>query len=194
MFYIYRITNLINGMTYIGQHEYKKLNEWYMGRGKHLRAAQKEYGIKNFKKEILVFNISTQEHANLLEKVFIAAEREKVGIENCYNEANGGKGCSINKGSRCHSDIERAKITKGLYKHYETHCGPNKGKKFGPLSEEHKKKISESHKDKPCPHSEEWERKQSDNMKGRHWFTNDKVNKFSKTCPEGFHPGITNKK
>lgn len=35
MYYIYRITNNINGKTYIGQHKYKKLNDYYMGSGKH---------------------------------------------------------------------------------------------------------------------------------------------------------------
>lgn len=49
MYYIYRIINLINGKTYIGQHKYKELNDYYMGSGKHLIRAQKKYGIKNFK-------------------------------------------------------------------------------------------------------------------------------------------------
>lgn len=31
MYCIYKITNLINGKTYIGQHKYKKLNDSYMG-------------------------------------------------------------------------------------------------------------------------------------------------------------------
>ena len=92
MYYIYRITNLINGKTYIGQHLYKDLNDSYMGSGKLLKAAQAKYGIENFKKEILVFNVSKKEHIDLLEKTFIAAEREKVGVENCYNITEGGGG------------------------------------------------------------------------------------------------------
>ena len=92
MYYIYRITNKINNKTYIGQHKYKNIDDNYMGSGIYLKKAQKKYGIENFKKEILVFNISKQEHADLLEKTFIAAEREKVGTRNCYNRADGGRG------------------------------------------------------------------------------------------------------
>ena len=58
MYYIYRITNKVNGKTYIGQHKYKELNDSYMGSGVHLRRAQKKYGMENFEKKILVFNIS----------------------------------------------------------------------------------------------------------------------------------------
>lgn len=31
MYYIYKITNLINGKTYIGLHNYEELNDDYMG-------------------------------------------------------------------------------------------------------------------------------------------------------------------
>lgn len=154
---IYRITNLINGKTYIGQHQYKDLNDSYIGSGKHLRAAQAKYGIENFKKEILVFNISKKEHIDLLEKTFIAAEREKVGAENCYNITDGGEGVL----GRPTSEETKQKIgaankgkvrTAAMRAYWST---VHKGKKH---SEETKKKISEKLKGRPnlC-------------FKGKHW-------------------------
>ena len=47
MYYIYRITNLINNKTYIGQHKYKKINDYYMGGGKNIKRAIKKYGREN---------------------------------------------------------------------------------------------------------------------------------------------------
>lgn len=148
MYYIYRITNKVNGKTYVGQHKYKKLNENYMGSGVHLRRAQKKYGMESFEKEILVFNISKLEHVNLLEETFIAAEREKVGRENCYNIANGGEGFS---GKR--SEETRKRMSES----HKGKQGPNKGKKH---SEEWVRKMSGWHwynngevnvKAKECP-------------------------------------------
>lgn len=81
---------MVNGKTYIGQHKYKELNDGYMGSGILIKDAQTKYGIENFKKDILVFNVAKKEHIDLLEKTFIASERNKVGKENCYNIANGG--------------------------------------------------------------------------------------------------------
>ena len=154
--YIYRITNLINGKTYIGQHKYIKLGDEYMGSGKLLLKAYKKYGIENFKKEILVFNISKKEHIDLLEKTFIASEREKVGAENCYNITDGGEGGSF-KG-RTFSEETRKKMS-------ESHKGI-------PLSEKQRRKLSESLKGRSSPmkgrfHTEETRKKMSDNGKGK---------------------------
>lgn len=183
MYYIYRITNLINGKTYIGQRKYSKLNDDYKGSGKRLWEAYRKYGFENFKKEILVFNISERKHADLLEKTFIVSEREKVGVENCYNISDGGTGGNL--GEEVSKKISEA--LKGRQFSEETRqkmSEVNKGKR---LSEETKQKISESMKGKKPydmtdetrrkmseakkghPVSEETRKKLSEAKKGKHW-------------------------
>ena len=190
MYYIYRITNKVNGKTYIGQHKYKDLNDNYIGSGKLLRAAQAKYGIENFEKQILVFNISKREHTDLLEKTFIASEREKVGVKNCYNISGGGNGGNL--GEEVNKKISEAMKGKTPWNKGK-HCKPlteehkrklseaNKGKKRGPLSEEHKRKLSEAHKGKPAWNkgksgylSEEHKRKLSEAHKGHKAWNNGK--------------------
>ena len=112
MYCIYRITNNINGKTYIGQHKYKS-NPYdsYMGSGKLLRKAYIKYGIENFTKEIIVSNINSKEIIDKLEIKYIAYER----LSNCngvYNIANGGEGGSFTKSEdwkRKHSEAMKGK-------------------------------------------------------------------------------------
>lgn len=150
MYYIYRIRNKVNGKTYIGQHKYKKLNDNYMGSGKLIIKAIKKYGIENFTKEILEFNIPNIDLANDWEQMYILFERAKGKAE--YNIANGGNG----KGTVSEETKRKlSEINKG-----RNH--PNYGKH---LSEETKKKISEAEKGKYI--SEEQKRHHSEVMKGR---------------------------
>lgn len=90
MWYIYRITNLINGKTYIGQHRYEERNDSYMGSGTLLEKAIKKYGIENFKKDVLITNIPSRFYANKAEKTLIAIERSHNKSE--YNICSGGEG------------------------------------------------------------------------------------------------------
>lgn len=171
MYYIYRITNKVNGKTYIGQHKYKMLNDSYMGSGKRLWEAYRKYGIENFEKQILVFNISKREHTDLLEKTFIASEREKVGIKNCYNLADGGNGGNTGPVSE-ETRQKLSKAHKGKHRSEETKSKISESKKGKPtwikdkhLSEETRKKISESKKGREF--SEEHKRRLSEARKGK---------------------------
>jgi len=51
-FYVYKITNTINGMLYIGSH-YGKLKDSYIGSGLAISRAIEKYGKEVFKKEII---------------------------------------------------------------------------------------------------------------------------------------------
>ena len=59
---------------------------------------------------------------------------------------------------------------------------------FRSLTEEHKRKISETNKGKPK--SEEHKKKLSEAQKGMRHFNNGKIGIRAKECPEGFVPGI----
>lgn len=142
MYCIYQITNKINGKTYIGQHKYKVLNDSYMGSGKILKAAQTKYGIENFEKRILVFNITSKKFIDTLEKEYIYFYRSIGKAE--YNIADGGEG-----GCGKHSEEAKRKISEA--------------KKCKTFSDEHKRKLSESHKGKH--YSEKTKRKMSNAKK-----------------------------
>lgn len=181
MYYIYRITNLVNGNTYIGQHQPKENEPFdkYLGSGELIRRAIKKHGKENFKKEILYNNIQYKKTADSVEKFAIAKEKAIGKAE--YNISTGGTGGDLGpevrkkmskaqKGKHL-SEETRKKISKALKgrtlndawkkKLSESH----KGKKLGPASEETKKKRSDALKGKG--HSSEWRRKVSEAKKGR---------------------------
>lgn len=110
MYYIYKITNLINNKNYIGKHKTNNLNDGYIGSGLILNYAYKKYGIDNFKKDILAFS-PTLKMTNFLEKAFINMYRNMGQAQ--YNIADGGDG-----GATHSSDPERTKALKSLASHF----------------------------------------------------------------------------
>ena len=194
MYYIYRITNKVNGKTYIGQHKYKELNDSYMGSGVYIKRAINKYGIENFEKEILYSRIQYKETVDAMERFAIAKERALEKAE--YNIADGGQG---NRGHHI-TEETRQKLS-------ESHKGKPGywcGKHF---SEAHLKKLSEAKKGKPSNRrgvhlSDETKRKISEVQKGKklseetkqklsgwHWYNNGEISVQAKECPEGFVKG-----
>lgn len=145
MYYIYKITNTINGKCYIGQHKMPKGRETfkrYMGNGIAIRQAIIKYGKKNFTKYILEYIEDDEKHETV-------SEREKFWIKECnslypngYNIAIGGEGGIT-------SEIAKRSVatrkSRG-YKHSEETKKKislaNKGKTKSKL---HKKHLSDNH-------------------------------------------------
>ena len=54
-YYVYKITNKINGKWYIGKRKHRlPFNDPYMGSGKLIKVAIEKYGKDNFTKEIFL--------------------------------------------------------------------------------------------------------------------------------------------
>lgn len=86
---IYKITNTINEMFYIGKHETNCLEDDYMGSGTYLRRAIEKYGRENFAKEVL-YNFETKEEMDNKEVEIV--NEEFVGRGDTYNLTLGGEG------------------------------------------------------------------------------------------------------
>ena len=160
--YIYKITNNVNGKTYIGKHMSNIIDD-YAGSGKILWKAYKKYGMESFSKTIICRAVDLQ-HLNALEKYWIAEYRSRGKAE--YNIADGGDGFPCNRGKKL-SEEYKIKLSEA-----------KKGKKRKPFSNDTKQKISDARKKQTAPmlgklHSEETKRKMSSAMKGvhkgKHW-------------------------
>lgn len=120
MYCIYRITNLVNGKTYIGQHKYSneaKPMYKYWGSGKILKQAYKLYGKDHFKREVLYSRIISQETANSVEQFAINKERMLGKAE--YNIAKGGD-CGYHHRP---TDETKKLISEGLKEYFKTDEG-----------------------------------------------------------------------
>lgn len=198
---IYKITNTVNGKTYIGKHQTKDLDDGYMGSGKLLKAAIKKYGIESFTKEIL-HDFDNEADMN-------AKEAELVVVsEDTYNLCPGGHGGwgYINSNDDILSKRDTAENKrKGyeaakLWKHSNNWLGK-------PLSNDTKQKISKALKGQQFflgkSHSEETKRKIGEANKsligekngsfGKVWITNGIDSKMIKkgldSIPEGWYTG-----
>lgn len=73
---VYKVTNKINNMIYIGVHVTKNIKDNYIGSGTNIRKAIKEFGRHNFMKEILYVFDNKEDMLNkekeLVDDIFIA--------------------------------------------------------------------------------------------------------------------------
>lgn len=89
IYYVYKITNLVNQKIYIGVHKTNNINDGYMGSGKILKYAFDKYGINNFKKDILFICDSEQDMYDIEKRI---VNDVFVKDKNTYNLKNGGSG------------------------------------------------------------------------------------------------------
>lgn len=91
-YYIYEITNNLNGKTYVGQRtcHCNITEDSYMGSGTVITAAINKYGRENFSKAIL--EETTKDNLNNREIYWIQKRKSEGRAE--YNIAGGGQGCS----------------------------------------------------------------------------------------------------
>ena len=129
--YVYEITNNVNGKTYIGQHV-KKNEDFnkYLGSGTNIRKAIEKYGKESFTKRILVDNITSKEDVDRI-------ELEEINKAKAIGKAE--------------YNILTSQYTP--YAHYLTDCWEARnvaiskalsGKPKTPFTEEHRNNISKS--------------------------------------------------
>lgn len=86
-YYVYKLTNKINGMVYIGFHGTDNFDDGYMGSGKYIKAAVHKYGPENFTKEALA-SFDSKEEAEAYEQKLV--DKEFTLREDTYNINVGG--------------------------------------------------------------------------------------------------------
>ena len=156
--YVYIITNKINHKFYIGKHSTNNLDDGYMGSGIAINNAIQKYGIENFSKRILCFCDSAEDAYKVEE--FLVTDN-LIKRDDCYNIKTGGAGGIFSEAARKNlSKIRKGRIPwnkgkSGIYSDETLHkMGANKlrGENHPcynkPLSDEHKKKISDGNKNK----------------------------------------------
>lgn len=87
MYIVYKTTNIINNMIYIGVHKTNNIDDGYLGSGKIFKSALKKYGKESFKKEVL-FIFDNIEDAYSKEKELV--NEDFIKSKNTYNLVCGG--------------------------------------------------------------------------------------------------------
>ena len=160
-YYIYEITNNINGKQYIGKRVTKKdINkDDYMGSGLLLEKAKFKYGIENFSKQILEVCNSKEQLSE--REIYYISLVDAPKNPMYYNVASGGEGGNTYAGKTIdeleeikrkiqenrkfngHTEETKAKISEKKIKNYCKEKHPLYGKHH---SEETKRKLSEKNK------------------------------------------------
>ena len=88
-YYLYQITNLVNGKIYVGVHKTRDMNDGYMGSGKTILRAIKKYGTNSFRKDILE---TFQDELSMYAREKEVVTEEFLSRKDVYNLRRGGSG------------------------------------------------------------------------------------------------------
>lgn len=217
---IYKITNLVNGKFYIGQHQTNDLDDGYFGSGLYLKQAIKKYGKENFIFEVLI-DLKNEEEMNLLERLVV--NEDFIKRDDVYNLQTGGHNGqpsleSRRKNSKAH--LGKQPWNKGLTGIYSEETlakisASRKGKCTGDdnpraMSGKHhtdevKMRIGKASRERPSGmkgkhHSKEAKIKMREKALGNRansgmkWWNNGIENAMSFECPNGFVAGRLKRK
>ena len=195
---VYKITNLVNGKMYIGQHVTSDLDDGYMGSGLVIRRAIKKYGAENFRKEWLTF-CEDEEELDYMERVFV--DETWLSRSDTYNLKLGGDGgwAYINEHNLTNTPEMRAKLSEkmkgnryGCFKRSkETRRRMSVANKGKQLTHETKRKLSIAHTGKKV--DEETRKKISESSQKKRWYNDGAHETFTEVCPNGFVKGRLHK-
>lgn len=121
-YYVYKVTNRINGKYYIGVHHAANPHDTYYGSGPAIKSAIEKYGIANFDKVIL-FETTDRNAAYDKEKELVIPSHQD---SNSYNLKEGGIGgwdyynASLDKKQCMHDPKTVKKVSDSLKKKFLT--------------------------------------------------------------------------
>lgn len=185
---IYKTTNKVNGMFYIGAHATKDPYDDYLGSGVYLKRAIEAYGKDSFEKEVL-FVFDTAEE--MFEKEVMLIDHKDP---NTYNLKEGGIGgwASIH---------EKHKDDPSFYS--RPHTEETKKLISKKARNRPKRKLTEEDKRNKSIARKKWVAKNPDFAKGENnpaygciWITNGSTNQRIKkgtSIPEGWSKGMCHK-
>lgn len=145
-YYIYKITNMVNGKCYIGQHKVPKQPESlrrYLGGGIAIRDAIKKYGKDAFKKEIVEYIDDDEKHHMVSEREIYYIKFFNTLCPNGYNISPGGEGGATPESCR-KSAITRKQ--RGYRHSVDTRRRISISNLGKPKSDEHRRHLSEHHR------------------------------------------------
>lgn len=198
-YYLYRITNLVNGKIYVGVHKTKNESDGYMGSGKVIKAAIAKHGVENFQKEILEYFDSAAEMYER-EKEFVT--QEFLDRDDVYNLRRGGFG-----GFDYINSYLTSEDRKRFGSMTDTSHGNKESARLFRLDPSRQQQLKDARKNssafKGKIHTEATKEKMrksknvgiSNSQYGTFWITNGNINrKCLDTIPEGWKRGRTMKK